>query len=136
SISGTYFFLNHEIAFGEAELNRLFDWTGKGNTVFVSAKYLGKRLLDTLNLKTAVAYLTQSPETQPLFNFTNPALKSDSAYSYKRNIPLNYFSEIDTLNNTVLGVTDLCQNCGLIEEPLVNFIKIPIGEGAFFLHLT
>ncbi len=136
TVSGTYLFFNQQLGFGEAELKRLLQWAEKGNTVFLSAKYFGDKLLDTLGLKKKKAYLVKSPETKPLFNFVNPQLKADSAYHFKENISLMYFSEIDTSRHVVLGVADLCENCNTMEDPKVNYIKIPIGEGTFLLHLA
>src|SRR5690606_13977311 len=108
TVSGTYLFFNQQLGFGEAELKRLLQWAEKGNTDFVSAKYFGDKLLDTLGLKKKKAYLVKSPESKPLSNFVNPQLKSDSACHFKENISLMYFSEIHTSRHVVLGVADLC----------------------------
>ncbi|HET8810868.1 MAG TPA: DUF4350 domain-containing protein [Flavobacteriaceae bacterium] len=135
SVSGTYLFLNHAIAFGEAELKKILAWAAKGNTVYISAAYLGQNLLDTLQLETRVAFKYNTVKYQPILNFTNPNLKADSAYFYAHDTDLVYFLEIDTTAQTVLGISDLLAKKPVIEDSLVNFIKAPFGKGEIFLHL-
>lgn len=135
SISGTYFFLNRSIGFGQAELDKLLTWTAKGNTVFISASHLGRNLLDTLNLEMGEAMSYNTLKSEPLLNFVNPNLKADSSYHYLHNTDLNYFTEIDTVAQTVLGVADLYEGAPVVKDAWVNFIKAPFGKGTIFIHL-
>src|SRR5690606_11360340 len=42
---------------------------------------------------------------------------------------------IDTLSQTVLGVSDAYVDSLKIKDPQVNFIQVPMGEGQFLIHL-
>lgn len=135
SLRGTYFFLNDGIAFGKAELNKLLAWTEKGNTIFISAKYVGKQLLDTLKLKTDEAFSYETLKKEPLLNFTNPNFKRDSAYHFQHHTNLTYFSKIDTASQTILGTTEYFEGKNHMNNSLVNFIEAPFGKGKIILHL-
>ncbi|HET8839156.1 MAG TPA: DUF4350 domain-containing protein [Flavobacteriaceae bacterium] len=135
SLNGTYFFLNQHVAFGSAELKKVLDWTAKGNTVFISAKYLGKQLLDTLKLETDNAFSYETLKKEPLLNFTNPSFERDSAYHFQHNTDLTYFSKIDTASQTILGSTEYFEGKNRMKNSLVNFIEAPFGKGKIILHL-
>ena len=70
TLSGTYFFVNNSINFDKIELDSLFNWAEKGNTVFISANYLGEKLLDTLNLETSTEVNVEKIGTQPLLKLS------------------------------------------------------------------
>ncbi len=50
---GTYFMVNQSVAFGDAELEALLDWTSEGNTLFIASGSFEEKLLDTLHLETS-----------------------------------------------------------------------------------
>lgn len=134
TFQGTYFFVNDRINFDEIERNALLDWVAQGNTVFIAANTLGHHLKDTLQLVIRNEVLLNRMSTEPLLNLTNNHLKADSAYHIKRDLSIRFFEEIDTLSQTVLGVTQAYQDTLQITKPLINFLKAPIGKGAFYLH--
>jgi len=134
-IAGTYVFINRTIGFDEIEMNKLLDWTEKGNTVFVSTTYPGYTLLDTLGLETETYVRYDAISTEPALNLVNKALNPEQSYHLDRNVPLRYFTKIDTLRHIVLGQVRAHQDSTTLEKPLVNFIKIPVGKGNFLLHL-
>ncbi len=134
SINGTYLFINDEINFDKIELVSLMNWAEKGNTVFVSANYLGEKLLDTLKLKMTTEVNVEKMGTEPLLKLVNKSFASQEPFHLKKDVPVRYFSEIDTLSQTVLGVSDAFIDSLKIKEPLVNFIKVPMGKGQFLLH--
>lgn len=133
--SGTYFFLNNQISFDKAELEKLLAWTAKGNTVFIAADYIGGKLLDTLRLEIGEGMSFSTIKSEPLLNFVNPNLKRDSAYHYRHNTDLYYFTKIDTSTQTVLGVTDLFEEPPVLVDSWVNFVEAPFGKGTIFIHL-
>lgn len=135
SFSGSYLFVNDEIDFDKTERDSIFDWVAKGNTVFVSANYLSSSLLDTLNLKTETERNTAKLGTEPLLQLSNKNISEGKIYHIKKDLPLRYFSKIDTLNHTVLGVSGVYNKSLAIEKPRVNFIKVPLEKGVLFLHL-
>ncbi len=134
SLSGTYLFINNEINFDQAELDSLMHWAEKGNTVFVSANYLGEKLLDTLKLEMSTEVNVEKIGTEPLLKLVNKKFASQEPFHIKKDLPVRYFSEIDTLSQTVLGVSGGYIDSLKIKEPRINFIKIPIGKGYFLLH--
>lgn len=134
TLKGTYLFINNEIDFDKTETEKLLDWTSKGNTLFISSNYLNTKFLDTLLLKKKTAFLNNKPDTQVLLNLVNPKLASSKPFHIKRDIDIKYFSKIDTLNHTVLGISQVYKDTLEITKPLVNFIKIPVKKGTIFLH--
>ncbi|MCG2418288.1 DUF4350 domain-containing protein [Aequorivita sp. F47161] len=135
NLHGTYLFINNHIGFDKVELDSLMHWAEAGNTVFISANYLGEKLLDTLNLKIETEVNVEKIGTEPLVKLVNKRYASQKPFHIKKNFPVRYFSEIDTLSQTVLGVSGGFINSLKIKEPHVNFIKAPMGKGQFLLHL-
>ncbi len=135
SFKGTYLFINNEIDFDETELDSLMNWAEKGNTVFVSANYLGEKLLDTLKLEMSTEVNVEKIGTEPLLKLVHKKFASQKPFHIKKDLPVRYFSEIDTLSHTVLGVSGGYIDSLKIKEPRINFIKIPMGKGQIFLHL-
>lgn len=131
--SGTYFFLNDVLSFDDAEMKKLLTWVNDGNTLFLSANSFSQNLLDTLKLETAIKLPGRSLSSQPFINLVHPKLKQTLPYSYEHELPLVYFSKIDTLNNIVLGVSSLNTFKGT-EGTNVNFLKAEFGNGSIFMH--
>ena len=129
---GTYFFLNNTLAFDDSELKKLLNWVSKGNSVFISAGYIGKNLLDTLNMKATTYSGLGNFVSRPGLNFVHPNLKNDSAYKFTYDLESLYFNEIDTLNQLVLGTSRFTDDPS--EEPKINFVKSKFGEGEILLH--
>ncbi len=134
SFNGTYLFINNQVDFDETEVESLLAWAEAGNTVFVSANYHSENLLDTLKLEMASAFEFDQIQTEPLLNLINKKLTSPTPFHLKRNVDIRYFDEIDTLSQTVLGVTQVFNDTLKITEPLINFIKAPVGKGEIYLH--
>jgi len=98
-----------------------------GGNIFISANYLGKELTDTLHFKTSELAFEEKTlwrDTVNL-NFANPRLKTPSNYCFTKSVYGALFSSLDTLNTTILGT---CQ------AKYANFVKIKLGDGAFFVH--
>ncbi|MFN4763372.1 DUF4350 domain-containing protein [Gillisia sp. Q332] len=129
---GTYFFLNNTVAFDDSELKKVLNWVSQGNSVFISAGYIGKNLLDTLNMKATTYSGMENFISRPGLNFVHPKLKRDTAYKFTYDVESLYFSEIDTLNQMVLGIANYTDDAS--EEKKINFIKSQFGDGEIFLH--
>ncbi len=129
--SGIYFFLNDYIVFDDNELKKLLSWVQEGNSLFVSASYISKNLLDTLQID-AVTYSDLNQfYFRPRFEFVNPQLKTNDRYEVDFDIESLYFSKIDTLNNSVLGISEFSADTS---DKKINFLKTGYGEGEIFLH--
>ena len=133
--SGTYFFLNNQLTFDDNELNKILNWVEKGNTLFLSADFFSENLLDTLNLELATA-VPEGISSKPMLNLVNPELESEEAFLYDKEGYHSYFSEIDTLNHSVLGVSELYTDSLKIQDPQVNFLRAGFGQGEIYLHST
>lgn len=135
-VEGTYFFVNSSINFDEAEMHKMLDWVDKGNSIFVASHSVSQTLKDTLSLETEAYYDLDNFNRQPLVNLSNPELKKEKPYHLDIDATTFYFTEIDTLKTTVLGVYDLVKNDTLtITEPKVNFVKQSFGDGEIYIHL-
>ena len=128
---GTYFFLNDYIAFDDDELDDVLEWVAQGNTLFISSSSFGENLTDTL--KVATRYIISDNidfKARPSFNFYNPDLKLKNDLEFDQDLTAMFFSEIDTLNQTVLGYSSYKKE----EDKRVNFIRAPFGKGEIYLH--
>lgn len=129
--TGTYFFLNDHIVFDDSELSRLLLWVEQGNSLFVSAGYISKNLLDTLNISAVTFSGPDNFISRPRLNFVNPRLKHPEGFKYPYDVEALYFNEIDTLNQKVLGISVFGKDPS---KEKVNFVKAEFGEGKIFLH--
>ncbi len=134
TITGTYFFVNGHIDFGEDELNKILSWVEKGNTLFISAKSIESNLLDTLNLENDNLLSLNDISTKPIVELTNTNLKESSPFLYDRDTDNPYFRSIDTIHTTALGVMQLYNDTLKIKEPQINYIKQAFGDGEVLLH--
>ncbi|MDH7447068.1 DUF4350 domain-containing protein [Aquimarina sp. 2201CG14-23] len=134
TISGTYFFVNGSIGFDNSELDRILNWVEKGNTLFISAKSISSNLLDTLLIDTDNMVSFDDISTKPLVELVNKNLTTERPFLYDRDISNPFFSEIDTINTTILGVTQLYNDTLQIKNPKLNYIKQSFGNGEILLH--
>ena len=133
-ISGTYFFVNNQIAFEKAELESLLEWTSKGNTLFIASKGFEKKLLDTLNLKTGNLYGGFDVSQLQNHELVNPNLRIQDSITFDRGTYSPYFNEIDTLQTVVVGKfkVEKSENNEL-KDLNINIIKQKFGEGEIVL---
>ena len=132
---GTYLFINDGLAFGEAELDKLLDWTSKGNTLFVAASSrFEQQLLDTLSLDQSGISTFNNFENEYVLHLKNRQLRSDSLYMYDKAYYFNQFSKIDTLNSRVIGtIRNPKDEDSIKDKEYINIIKQPFGEGEIIL---
>ncbi len=127
--TGTYFFIDDGINFGEDEFNKLLQFVERGNDVFISTHGIN---IDTLHLKTegisSVEY-----EQDVFFKLYNKNL-SKKEFSFDRGFYNTTFSEIDTLKATALGITGYLNSDGERVYEGINFLKEPFGKGNFYFH--
>lgn len=133
---GIYFFVNNQLSFDEAEVSKLLSWVEKGNTLFVASDALSKSLLDTLHLNVATLIPSEGISSKPMMNLVNEGLKNETAYLYEQETYHSIFSEIDSLNHSVLGVSQIYSDSLSISKPEINYLKADFGEGEIFLHTT
>lgn len=135
TLEGTYFFINETIAFDEKEVNKLMAFAHRGNAIFIAGGYIEGTILDTLQLKIKRDYPLNTLETNPLTQLVNLKLKKEAPYLLEKNFGIYYFEEIDTLSQTILGVSQIYNDTLKITNPKANYIKAPVGKGAIYVHL-
>ncbi|NJK96481.1 MAG: hypothetical protein HC905_17610 [Bacteroidales bacterium] len=106
------------------DLSTAYTFVGEGNNIFISSYSFGKRFCDSLNFKTESVSIASFKSNTDSFNLTNPYLQLTNKATYQGISP-NTFDEIDTANHTVLGAN---------YQKKANYIRIPYGSGAFYLH--
>lgn len=134
TVKGTYLFLNDNLSFHDSELNRILKWVEKGNTAFFIAENLSSNLLDTLNLETEIIYPEKSFVSKPLFDLTDPALKSKQPYLFSREIFPKHFKLTDSSKQQVLGVVGIYKDTLLIKKPEPNYLADSLGKGMIYVH--
>lgn len=120
----SYLVITDKFTVDSINLKSIYDFVKQGNNFMISAYTFDNLLKDSLKFdkkKFNLAFLYSSPET---LNFVNPVLQMKNPAIFS-NIGNMEFSGIDTLKHIVLG-TDNAGNA--------NFIKVPYGKGAFYLH--
>lgn len=106
------------------DVHEMKNYVSKGNYVFASADVFDRTFLDSVKTRLDAHYSISSKDSTST-NFVNPAFKSPVNYTFFHTTIDQYFSKIDTAKTVVLGMNNH-------HEP--DFIKIPYGEGAFFIH--
>jgi hypothetical protein len=121
-----YFLVDPFLNLSAADANQLLDYAASGNYVFLAASDFSAGLMDTLHIKTANRFGFVRADTSWV-NFTNPVLRSSNGYSFHSPYIEEYLTSFDTSRSIVLGRTN---------GQAVNFIKMPVGQGAFFIHTS
>ncbi len=133
-LAGNYFFLNNNLFLDKAELSKMLNWVENGNTLFLAANNFSTTLLDTLQLEVKTKRSLNKVKTLPYFNFSNPELKAEKAFAFKKDRELVYFSKIDTSKHKILGLASLRLENKNLKDSLVNFLEAPFGEGKILMH--
>ena len=130
-----YFFVNSRLDIDPNQLEKLMEFAKAGNTVFLSSAYFGGAVQDTFKLRTYTDYSFNEPRLNA--KFYNKRLQQDVVPSFEKTIYPTEISEIDTTRTTVLGYMDYTSTSvlgGDGEEGLLNFARVPVGDGWFYFH--
>ena len=119
-----YLMMEPAIEISKDDLNELLNYAVAGNYVFITAGNFSKALMDTLKFNTARRFDVPGKDSTAI-NFTNPALRAASNYGFTSLTIDAYFDKVDTSHAIILGEN---------QRKDINFIKIPYGDGAFFIH--
>lgn len=136
TVSGTYFFLNNNLALDRNELKKILSWIAKGNTAFFIAENFSENLLDTLDLKMETLVPKKGISSKPLMNLKDTALAHPRPFLFDKETYQNTFSFPDSIPKKVLGVTQLQQDSAVINVPKINFLRDTVGKGMIYLHST
>nr|WP_299383613.1 DUF4350 domain-containing protein [Allomuricauda sp.] len=132
SVSGTYFFVNESVIFGESELHALLNWVDRGNTLFVASKGFDEALLDTLHLEEQFMFNTEEINPEFYHKLVNPGLDT-SEVAFEKDYNTLIFNKIDTLRTVILGEVRKKADTLNIANKGANVIKQPFGQGEIIL---
>ncbi|AXT19581.1 DUF4350 domain-containing protein [Flavobacteriaceae bacterium AU392] len=132
NIKGTYLFINNNVNFGNEELEKLLNWTAKGNTLFIASSNFEKKLLDTLNLDTSVISNFNNINNEFQFQLKSSSLKDTTSYTFDKANFISHFNAIDTLYTKIVSITDHYKK-GSIQKEHISTIKQQFGEGQIIL---
>jgi hypothetical protein len=121
-----YILINNNINIDEVETQRLLDMAENGSHIFISAYNISGFLADTLKIKTSL--LWDNYEKFKYVNFSNPRIKLHKPLHLSKDLTQTHFASFDTAHTILLGV---CMDED--QKEYANFIKIPKGEGAFYI---
>lgn len=109
----------------EYEWEKIKEYTGRGNTAFVSSSYFDSDILDSMGLE-VLNYYKAFDTSQVLYSrLVNPAF-GNASFSHKNSGQLTYF--------TVKEDADRIKILGVTRDTLVNFVEYSIGNGKIYLH--
>jgi hypothetical protein len=122
--NGTFLYINELNTIDSESIEEIMNYVSHGNIAFMSTKDIPTRLLDSLGLEQNSHLFFSEKLKNSLVN-SNLGKKE---YAIDKGASTIYFSKIDTLNTTVLGYQKVK------DSSYVNFVKVPYGEGNFYLH--
>jgi hypothetical protein len=119
-----YVLCSETMGLSDNDVEEMLNYVSEGNYVMLSAFRVSKNLLDTLHVKTDAVYTLVNKDSTYL-DFTNPALRANKGYTFRKSMIDDYFSSFDTASSVVLGTNSLHH---------ANFIQMNIGSGKIFMH--
>lgn len=109
----------------KVSLETLLDYVAEGNKAFVSATYFGKNFSDTIGFRSEFYFSDFERSDSLPYNFINKHLKGDNDYWIKSGFYNFHFDSVDV---------DKARAIATIDSGMVNYFRIPFGQGEFFLH--
>lgn len=134
SISGSYLFINNQVTIDEVELNKLLDWTTKGNTLVIASQSMNQKLLDTLKLEQSLMSTFENFNYRFEFQLKNEDLKTEIPYTFNKVNFMYYFKKPDSDITEVIGVVNSASDTDFdVDDSYSNVIKHPFGAGDIIL---
>jgi hypothetical protein len=121
--AGNYIFINRTFTIDSLDLSALLQYAARGNRVFISAEYFPDMLRDTLHFNTHLSSLL--PWRMTGLALSHPSLQRQKPYLFEAGHVLTYFVPAPGHRWEVLGGN-------AAGKP--NFMKVPVGAGAIYLH--
>jgi len=121
--TGTILSISENYLIDEESTQEILYFVQHGNKAFISSKNFPQKLMDSLKFTYSAKYIGNDSLDSWV---ANPKLGSKK-YNIAIGAGNTYFEKIDTLTTTVLGYQGN-------KEKLVNFIKVPYGNGEIYLH--
>ncbi len=122
NLADNYLFINNTFLPTEGDLNGLLNFVGEGNNAFVISDRFETKLLDTLALEIEQSIIKVKNDT---LHFSINENQQNYKFVFKHNYFVSYFSADSNKN---------CIGLGFVSDSLINFLKVPFGQGYFYLH--
>lgn len=121
---GTILSISEYSLIDDQSTQELLYFVSHGNSAYLSSKSFSKILMDSLKFETNNEMIFNK---EIKFSLANKKLDTKK-YNFDIGAGSYYFSKIDTLTTTILGYQESGNN------KYANFIKVPHGNGFFYLH--
>ncbi len=119
-----YVFVNQRFALDSSDVHALLEYVSDGGRAFISAENIASPLSDSLGFEMDYQFSIQ--DSILAIRMITPALSGRENIMQLNNMHMrSFFSSFDTATTIVLGMD---------QNDKVNFIKIPYGDGEFYLH--
>jgi hypothetical protein len=116
---------------GKEDTEMLLSYADAGGTLFISANDFYGTFADTLGLETSDSFFEGENAFEQIDSaflyFVSPVMDSTSKFRYKRGNIHNYFSNLDSVEATVIATNDF-------HQPVT--LRILKGKGAIILNCT
>ena len=140
SQKSSYIFIGGSLFLSDDDYTRLYQFVAQGNDAFISADEIPYQLMSSIFKKEDYfgdAFWSVTDSSVRL-NFTHQSLQKDGGYPYdfiydwkKELYHWNYFSDSLLQDSTENFIA-----LGSLDDSLLNFVKVPYGNGAFYIHTT
>lgn len=140
-----YIIVTSDLSADDLDVRKMADYVDYGNNIFISAYSLPKKLEDTLgiSLKNSIKILQPDSEVY-VGNFTSEEIRTKNGYHFKHE-NVSFEIEDAKLSRFNVLVGDSTEMTSVVLRPRTvlgtdgngkaNFVKIPFGKGAFFIHV-
>ncbi|MEZ4838530.1 DUF4350 domain-containing protein [Flavobacterium sp.] len=123
AVKGTFLSIDNYYNIDESSTDEILYFVSHGNNAFLSMNAFSQKLQDSLHFDSNNHYFNDRITTTLANNKID-----DKEYQMKMGVSGYHFSSFDTLKTTVLGYHHT------EDSTYVNFIKVPYGNGHFYLH--
>lgn len=124
STHSAYILIDPQLTLRGDDVRELLKYARAGNYVFMASGNFSRELTDSLHFQATRRFDLVNGDSTTI-NFRNPRLHADKSYGFKRMTIDGYISRFDTAKTVVLGNNQFND---------ANFIRIPYGNGAIYIH--
>ncbi len=137
-----YLIICDQLKADDLDVSYMASYAAQGNNIFIASYDLPQKLKDTLGieLKNSVEMLHQ--DSNYVINFTDEKLKVKSGYRFKHENFSFAIVDADSLKTNPLTNDTIARPLAKRQHIVLgrdmkgnaNFIKVPFGNGAFYIH--
>ncbi|MCW3127577.1 MAG: hypothetical protein JWO03_3235, partial [Bacteroidetes bacterium] len=142
--SSNYIIITDELQADDLDVRRMAAFATAGNNIFISAYALPQKLQDTLGIQLQNSLdLLPSDSAGYMTNFADPKIRTKEGYRF-RHESLSFQIENAGRHKVNHLADDSSESSSIVMRDRIvlgkdakenaNFVKIPFGKGAFFIH--